>query len=254
MSLEDLQQRCEALEQEWNALALQHDVDRLETDFFEREVSEDLGVVGAVAIGVGLIHQTIKALVPLKVSTPLVTGCWAIGGAYCLFRLTAGAATGWFSMTQRNARRKRQLQLKLETLEVLLYSFVIPQVPSACIVHSLNVLCGYSPICLQARIQTLATIARHIHDQEQVPGTPPRLPVSEGAEAPNLAHTSPTGSQSSAELVEVPDTEEYLTGPQPKGTTQQQQQQSADQRKREGGQGGSLDSLRKYAEMGSKKD
>lgn len=76
-----------------------------------------LGVAGAFALGLTVLHQTVKALLPAKVATPVVGGAWMLGGAYIVFRLTAGTVGGWIGVMERNARRKKNLRRKLEDLE-----------------------------------------------------------------------------------------------------------------------------------------
>lgn len=69
-------------------------------------------------MGLSVLHSTIKVLLPARVAAPVVGGCWVFGGVFIAWRLTAGTVAGWVASTERNARRKRMLQQKLQLIEV----------------------------------------------------------------------------------------------------------------------------------------
>lgn len=97
-----------------------------------------LGVAGALAVGLSVVHSTVKALLPAKVAAPMVGGAWFVGGALIAWRLTAGTVAGWVGLVERNSKRKRTLARKLQLIEVsakkkrrfptnvLYYYFIIP--------------------------------------------------------------------------------------------------------------------------------
>ena len=117
-------------------------------------------MAAAVAFGVALLRQTVKAL-PLKAHTGAIIGqgLMLLGGACVLARLTGGTLAHLASMFGRNVGRKRRLQKQLEVVEVggaagaatalsdLCLAFIWLAVCCAvCVQLHLPVLCG----CLRA--------------------------------------------------------------------------------------------------------
>jgi hypothetical protein len=139
-----------------------------------------------------------------------------LGGVYCIYRLTAGTVLGWADMLDRNRRRKRILREKLQALD--------------------------------DRIQILANLAALLqqeYGQEHEPSIPgeqtPHARFQGEESPPEAVHGSPTNSQSSAELVEAPEAEEMVGGVSGSTVTS-----------RGGGAESSLESLRRYAQLGKK--
>lgn len=123
-AIEDLKQAYDALRKQAEALAEEFEdsevtkiVQQLETDFFEEQTAKELGVAGAIALGLSVLHTTIKTLIPAKAAVPIIGGVWLVGGAFIIFRLTAGTVAGWVASTERNARRKRVLQQRLDIIQ-----------------------------------------------------------------------------------------------------------------------------------------
>jgi hypothetical protein len=90
-------------------------------------LSAQLGIAGALALGLSMLHQTVKAVLPSQVAGPVIGGAWVLGGGFILFRLTAGTVAGWVGVMERNSRRKRQLRRKLEALELRLRAMLDTQ-------------------------------------------------------------------------------------------------------------------------------
>lgn len=57
----------------------------------------------------------------------MLGGAWILGGAFVVFRLTAGTVAGWVASAERNARRKRRLKQKLHELQDRIHIMVATQ-------------------------------------------------------------------------------------------------------------------------------
>lgn len=111
-----LAQHVDALEHESAGMVEQ--MQEFETAVLPPElVARELGVAAAVAAGVSVLAQTAKVLPGLRSPGLVAKGLWLVGGAVVLFRLSAGALAHWAVMLDRNARRKRRLLRKLETIQ-----------------------------------------------------------------------------------------------------------------------------------------
>jgi hypothetical protein len=114
--------RAEAALADWEAAAPRREVEELEVDFLEKETASQLGIAGALALALTVLHSAAKTLLPARLAGPLVGGMWALGGAFMAVRVAAGAVAGWAGVATRNARRKRRLRAKLERAEAHLWS------------------------------------------------------------------------------------------------------------------------------------
>jgi hypothetical protein len=92
-------------------------VAELETEFLEEETARELNRAGVVALALAVFHSTAHAVLPARLAGGLISGAWALGGAFVVLRLTGGALRGWAGVSARNAGRKRRLARKLAALE-----------------------------------------------------------------------------------------------------------------------------------------
>jgi hypothetical protein len=181
--------------------------------------SLQLGVAGVTALGIGTLHKIIKLVFTPKAAAPIIGGAWILGGAFIIFHFTGSTMAGWAMMTQRNARRKRVLQIKLEGIQRRFNSLA-------------------SSLGIEADVGPPAG-----GGEEQQEGLPTR-------------HSSPTHSTgSSAELVEAPTAEEEAEG-NVGGAGGAAASTSASGKKAESRGYSSFDSLKRYASLGGsrKKD
>jgi hypothetical protein len=142
------------LEKAFEESQVLHDVEAFETTVLEEETTKEvnayfntlsiglknvykvlrfarlavqLGIAGAVVLGLTVLHASMKAVLPVKVATPVLGGAWILGGAFVAFRLTAGTVAGWVASTERNARRKRRLKQQLNGLQDRIHIMVATQ-------------------------------------------------------------------------------------------------------------------------------
>jgi hypothetical protein len=191
-----------------------------------------LGVAGVTALGVGTLHKIIKLIFSPKAAAPLIGGAWVLGGAFIIFHFTASTTAGWAMMTQRNARRKRMLQRKLEAIQ-----------------RHLNSLTADNP---ELNIAPAAAAVAAAGGGVEETGQPHVEEISEvlDEEGRPIRRSSPSHSTgSSVELVEAPSPENE---PEGGGGAGSGAPTSASSKKPESG-GYSLDSWKRYASLGSSK-
>ena len=189
-----------------------------------------LGVAGAVALGLSVVHTTMKVILPSKAAVPLISGAWFLGGDFIIFRVTASTAAGWAAMTQRNDRRKRLLQTRLAALQEH--------------ITAMNA---------AARGEAPPSASQSPH-----PTAPPTAERTAEAIAAGIPRPSPTGSTgSSIELVEAPAEEESgsaaLPGGGNRGSKGEESAASASGSSRKVGGRTSLESWKQYASLGGRK-
>jgi hypothetical protein len=170
-----LQQQAQALLQEWQESEVVEEAANFETQFLEEQTARELGTAGALALGLAVLHSTAKAVLPARVAAPVVGASWLVGGAFIVFRLTAGTIAGWVAQSERNTRRKRRLQRKLEAIEDRIRLLLATQ-------------------------QSLAAV------ESKAQGATEAVAASSQGPGKKVSPTSSSGS--SAELVEAPEKEE----------------------------------------------
>ena len=196
-----------------------------------------LGVAGVTALGVGTLHKIIKLIFSPKAAAPLIGGAWILGGAFIIFHFSASTAAGWALMTQRNQRRKRILQRKLDAIQ-----------------RHLTSLTGETAIPSPSGGEggeggEVSSTAQQQHSEE----------VPEEGEGLPLRRTSPSHSTgSSVELVEAPSPENERESSAAAGAAGASTSGASSDKKSETTGGYSLvsDSWKRYASLGSsrKKD